>query len=181
MRTHSLNIRLKRSSRSSAAITTAVFVCTIIFASVSQAQRRFQPRAKPNSTYEIGIAAGTYDGEAYTEFSGALNSSLMEPWIWRNSLFMRSGSGSVIGLDSSARYQFAVAERSSFPMGIYAGPGFRVSAADKMGPFIEAGGMLMGRGFAFGFGIKSIYLMSPGTDKNNKAKSNQDTVISILL
>lgn len=181
MKKHLHHGRIGRLFSSNIAILVATFICTLIYSTPSPAQRRFQPRVKPTSTYEIGIAAGTYDGEAYTEFSGALNSALMDPWVWRNSLFARSGSGSAVGLDSSARYRFEVAERSAFPMGFYAGPGFRLSSADKMGPFVEAGGMLMSRGFAFGFGIKSIYLMSPGTDKNNKAKANQDTVISILL
>ncbi len=138
----------------------------------------------PTLSYDLGLSSGTYNDKGYSEVQLGLNWAALEHLIWRNSLFTRFGSGirSTGGLDTSARFVYNTArDEEGFGLGIFAGPGYRISDQENSGVFGEAGLTLKMAGFATGVGVKAISYNSPGTDSEGRTLPRTDTVTFLIL
>jgi len=160
----------------------AIFISLL---SLSAQAVRIQTESRtPTFTYDLGISSGTYNDKGYSELQLGLNWSLLEHFVWRNSLFTRFGSGikGTGGLDTSARFVYNSArDEQGFGVGFFAGPGYRISDKENSGVFGEAGLTLKMAGFATGVGVKAISYNSPGTDANGRTLSRTDTTTFIIL
>jgi len=161
-----------------------LFAFSLWLASSSFAQSRptrYQSTSlsKPAFTYDLGLSSGKTNDKTYTEVQLGLNWNLSEYLAWRNALFTRFGSGieSTSGLDTSARLNYnSDREPGEFGIGVFAGPGLRISKKENTGVFGEAGVTLKGPGLAIGAVVKSIHYPAPadGEPKN-------ETVVSLIL
>ena len=149
------------------------FLFPFLIAATLEAQTR------PTFTYDLGVSSGRTNDKSYTEINLGLNWYLSEYLIWRNSIFNRFGTGieNTTGLDTSARFAYNTSrDPGEFGIGVFAGPGLRISKKEFTGVFGEAGITLRGPGLALGVVGKSIHYPSASGDD-----SKNETVVSIVV
>jgi len=163
-----------------------VFLLPLVASAQTQRrQKAVQPQEEPQWSWDIGLAAGSYDSYSYTEIDLGLNDRFMSPFNWRNVLWDRFGNTTIdaAGLDSSIRYEFSDASpgsRAGFRF--FIGPGVRVSSPQYSGGFGELGLIFRLGGLNLGAGIKDLYYWSPGKDPNTGAPMpTSDLMYFIIL
>lgn len=153
--------------------------------SLAQARRVRQEStgSRPTFTYDIGASSGTYNGNTYNEINLGLNWQLNEYFVWRNAAFHRFGTrvDSASGLDTSARFVFNADSDSGLGIGLFAGPGFRISNKENTGVFGEAGATVKAGGLKVGVGVKSITYSNPGENSDGTQRTKTDTTVFIIL
>lgn len=160
------------------------FLLIFQFSLVLSAQSRSYRRSAPTFTYDLGASTGTYGDLSYTELEVGLNWYLQDYLAWRNSLFTRFGTGldSATGLDTSMRLIYnSPLDPGGIGIGVFAGPGLRISNEENSGVFGEAGVTLKAGGFSIGGGMKSIYHPNPGKDTSGVELSKNENVVFLIL
>ena len=162
-----------------------LFVSTAPFRVQAQSRRASTQRtsASPTLTYDLGASAGSYNDSSYSEINLGLNWFFSKYLVWRNALFTRFGSNidSASGLDTSGRLVYNFRANEDLSVGVFGGPGYRISSQENSGFFIEAGLMVRAMGLAVGLGVKSLTYDSPGHNANGTEKAKMDSTIFIIL
>lgn len=134
--------------------------------------------------YDIGVSSGENSGFSYTEIQLGLNWYATDYLIWRNAAFSKFGSeiDSTGGLDTSVRLAYDMTtEDGELGLGVFAGPGYRISDKQNSGVFGEAGVKVKALGFLLGLGVKSITYNSPGRAPDGTPFDKRDTTTFIIL
>lgn len=148
------------------------------------AQASWAQSDKPTFTYDIGASSGSNNGKSYSEIQLGLNWFMNEYVIWRNAAFTRFGSeiDSSAGLDTSIRLNYDMqTESGGLGLGVFGGPGYRISDKENSGIFGEAGIKVRAGGLALGVGVKSITYNSPGRAPDGTAFDKRDTTVFIII
>lgn len=138
----------------------------------------------PTFSYDLGASTGTYNDKSYSEIQLGLNWYMSEYFIWRNAIFSRFGSeiDSVAGLDTSLRANYEMkTDDGGMALGVFGGPGYRISKTENSGIFGEAGVKVRAGGLALGVGVKSLTYTSPGNDINGNKLPKRDTTVFLIL
>ncbi len=174
----------KRMKTLSIFLSLTLLLSTTLVHAQARRVRKSVDNEKPTFTYDIGASSGTYNGVSYSEINLGLNWHLNEYLVWRNSGFHRFGTRitSASGLDTSARFVFNTdGSESGLGLGIFAGPGYRISNKENSGVFGEAGVTVKAGGLNVGVGVKSISYNSPGENSDGTSRTKTDTTVFIIL
>lgn len=152
-------------------------------------QRRIQrqalaPRSSPTLTWDLGGAAGSYNGVGYSEVNLGLNWFLQDYMIWRNSVFARfpSQGETLSGLDSSLRFRYSIAtDDGGMGIGFFGGPGYRFSKSEASAAFAEAGLQIKLGGLNIGGGVKMFSYTQPGRDFQGRDLPQNETLYFLIL
>lgn len=108
-------------------------------------------------TFDLGVSAGSFGDESYTEVQAGLNWFLKNWVAWRNAAFYRVIEGDdYYGLDTSARLFKYLTWGESSGATLFGGPGYRFASEGDHLPFAEAGLVLKLGGFSIGGGAKTF-------------------------
>lgn len=139
---------------------------------------------EPVFTYDLGGATGNRGDQSYTEINLGLNWKLTDYFVWRNAVFSRMSSGSetLYGLDTTARFQYsATSQDGRFGLGFFGGPGYRFSKSENSALFAEAGVQFKLGGINLGGGVKYFTYPNPGKDSSGADLAKNDTVYFLIL
>lgn len=138
--------------------------------------------ANERITTDIGVSSGSYEDQAFTEFSAGLNWNFAKYLIWRNAGFLRTTNAETTGgWDTSLRGFLHQPLGGSMGLLAYFGPGYRFTRTDLSGLFLEAGFSIESNGYGIGLGFKNYYYPSPKRYSNGSKAAHSDQTTFILL